>query len=255
MFLNIAKAGFQAVDITSMELEIFGEEYILSLLNKNVLKVSSYVFVAPFAEVDVKKAVNIIESGKNAVLQAKRVGTKVAMMVPIAQDDIALYSKMQLAYSLANNLNLISDYAKQHDIYVSIEDTPDLRLPICSIGEITFLLDQSYGLSFVYDSCNMVLAHEDPVTYFDTFAERCVHIHLKDIRPSLPNDLFKDLDINGEPMSCTSTGTGIIDFKTLLLHIKESGYDRYLSIEYCDDKNLSRINNLIENRKYFEMLL
>ena len=59
-----ADAGFEAVDVTSMELDMIGKRRLREYLEARGLKVSSLIYSNQFASTDEEKCREIVEGGK-----------------------------------------------------------------------------------------------------------------------------------------------------------------------------------------------
>lgn len=107
----------------------------------------------------------------------------------------------------------------------------------------------------VYDSGNMILVGEDPVEYYDAFADRIAHIHLKDMRIADAHEMFTDRALDGRAMTAAPTGTGLIDLENVMKHVREHGYDGYLTIEFAVDAEKDYRGTLRKSREYIESLI
>lgn len=238
-----------------MELDFFGTDTVKEMLKKRNLKVSSLIHFGQFASMDGAETERIISKAKEAVDLAGEFATEVLMLVPQAQENISEYSREELADSLVSHWIPVVQYAKEKGIHTVIEDTPDLRIPLCTTEELRYVLERVPGMELVYDSGNMILVDEDPVAYFDTFASQTGHIHLKDMMVTDASNMFADTAKDGRKMTAAPSGRGMLDFETLISHIKDSGYDRCLTVEYAKGDDEEYQESLIRSREYFEKLL
>ena len=250
MFDMVEKAGYKAVEITSMELEMFGEEYVRNILKQHQIEVSSYICFEEFADSDNHE--NAVQKGKAAVDTAKRLGADIAMMVPTGHSGIENLLKEVLTDNLISCWREIAAYGKSMGVHIVVEDTPDLRMSLCTTQELQHVLQEVPDLEMVYDSGNMMLVYEDPVTYFETFKNKIAHIHIKDMQIVPDTEKWADIASDGKRMMCAPTGTGMVDIKELLKHIKESRYDGYLTVEFCMDAKRGYENSLEYAKEYIE---
>lgn len=250
MFDMVEQAGYEAVDVTSMELDMLGEEYVRKILDQHGIKVSSYIYFDQFADGGNRE--DAIRKGKDAIDTAKRFGAKVAMMVPIGQPYIEKVPRKELAENMIACWKPITAYGKEQKVHIVVENTPDLRLPLCATKELQYVLDAVPDLEVVFDSGNMMLVYEDPVTYFETFKRCTAHIHIKDMQKVAETEKWADIASDGKKMMAAPTGTGLVDIKELLKHVKESGYDGYLTVEFCMDVKRWYVGSLIYAREYIE---
>lgn len=252
----VAETGYEAVDVTGIETQILTTAKVKEILAANHLAVSSYIYMDQFAEIDDTAAMQHINNGKAAVDTAKELGTKVLMLVPFAQSNVCDYTPEQLRGQLVKCFLPITAYAKEQGIHVVVEDTPDLRLHFCRLGEVKEVMDAVPGLELVYDSGNMLLVGEDPVEYYDALADKTAHIHLKDMRYASAEERFADTAEDGTTkMTGAPTGTGMVDLKTLMEHVRAKNYDGYLTVEFALDVDGDYRKSLIRSREYLEKML
>ena len=136
--------------------------------------------------------------------QAIYLETKVLMLVPQVHEGIEQFSAEEVQRALIGNLTPVTAYAVEKGIHSVIEDTPDLRLHLCRAEDLARVVDAIPGQEVVYDSGNMVLVDEDPIKYYERFAQKTAHIHLKDMmevprRRALPIPRQMDGRMTGRP--------------------------------------------------------
>lgn len=255
MMAAVGQSGFDSVDISSLEVNFFGLDVVRRELNRYHLTVASLIHFYDFAAVTEAAEAEVIKGGKAAVDEAVELGSGVVMMVPQVKDTLLSASREEMAESLVRQITPVVQYAVTRKIRIVIEDTPDLRIPLCTTKELKFILERIPDLYMVYDSGNMILVKEDPVHYFDTFSSRIGHVHLKDMMLTDASNPFADTAKDGRKMTAAPSGRGCIDFPTLLKHIKSSGYDGYLAVEYAKAEGKDHVSSMIEAREYFEKLL
>lgn len=251
----VVASGYEAVDVTSMEMDLLGVDSVMNVLRKRNLKVSSLIHFGKFTAMDEAECIEVVEKAKKAIDLALNFETNVVMLVPQPQDNILDYTRVSLADQLAKNWTPVAQYAKENGVHLVIEDTPDLRIPLCTTEELQYVLDRVPALEVVYDSGNMILVDEDPVKYFDVFASKTGYIHLKDMQLADKTVMFADTAKDGRKMTAAPSGKGMVDFCTLLKHIKESGYDGYLTVEFAKNEQQDYLESLVNAREYFERLL
>lgn len=252
-----ADAGFEAVDVTSMELDMIGKETVKEYLEARGLKVSSLIYSNQFASTDEEKCREIVEGGKNAVEQAIYLETKVLMLVPQVHEGIEQFSAEEVQRALIGNLTPVTAYAVEKGIHSVIEDTPDLRLHLCRAEDLARVVDAIPGQEVVYDSGNMVLVDEDPIKYYERFAQKTAHIHLKDMMEVPETARFADTAADGRKMTGAPSGTGMLAevFPTLMKRVRENGYDGYLTVEFAKDEELGYPESLKRAKTYFDGII
>lgn len=250
-----AECGYKAVDITGMEPQTFGLDYVKEQLAKRGLEASSLIFMDQYACQEEEKSEEIIANGKKAVDMVKKLGAKLLMLALMAHPGIENDSADAIHAALIRHLGPIAAYAKEQGIHLAVENTPDLRLCLCSAKDFSKVLDEIGQLEVVYDSGNTLLVKEDPIIWYETFADRTAHIHLKDMRLAAAGDSVQEIGMDGIGMTAAMTGTGLVNFNEVISHIKAHGYDGYLTIEFALDESGDYRKCLIESREYVEKLL
>ncbi len=251
----VSETGYEAVDVTSMETALFTLDGVKGILDKNHLKVSSYIYMACFTQMDEAGMEERIESAKKAVDTAASLGTNIIMLVPQAQSEIGEYEPKAIRAQMIKHWIPIMAYAKEKGMHAVVEDTPDLKLHFCKAEDVKEVLDAVCGLELVYDSGNMLLVEENPVEYYESFADRVGYVHLKDMRIAAPAEGYADTALDGTKMKGACTGTGMVDLKAVVKCIKRHGYEGYMTVEFANGADGDFRKNLIESRKYVEALM
>lgn len=258
----VGETGYEAVDVSGLELSVFGEEYVKTVLHTYGLKVSSYIYFDQFGSMEESGVKPRIDRAREAVDTAVRLGTKVLMLVPAkgspmepgVQENLADYTPEAIRAQLVRHWIPAAAYATERGIAPVVEDTPELGFHFCRIREVKEVLDAVPGLKLVYDSGNMLLVGEDPVAYYEAFADRTAHIHLKDMRMAGAKEMA-DVAADGSKMTCAPTGTGLVDLAALMGRIREHGYEGYLTVEFTVDEDNDYRKSLIRSREYLERML
>ncbi|MCC8104100.1 MAG: sugar phosphate isomerase/epimerase [Clostridiales bacterium] len=245
MLEMIARLGIPAVEITSIEEDLFGLEEIKKQLKKNHLEVGGFVHLDQYASTNPDRAEGIIALAKRRIDDAVPLGTDNLMLALIAQEDIEEHSRSELAEALIRNIRPIAEYGRRRGIMISVEDTPDIRLPLCNTADTKVLLDAIPELYLTYDSGNMILMHDSPITYLKAFQNRICHVHLKDMAyPEAGHS--GDLDIDGRVIAGCMHGEGIVNFGEIGECLREFGYEGTLVIEYVGhDDHEKRIRDAL----------
>ncbi len=239
-----ADAGFTAVEVTSMDLDLFGMDGVKKLLEENHLAVGGFVHMDQYACTDEAKAEKMIASAKKRIDDAAALGTDNLMLGLMAQEDVSEHCREELQTALIRNIRPIAEYGKQAGIMISVEDTPDIRLPMCDTSDTKALLDAIPELYLTYDTGNMILKQDQTIPYLETFYDRVCHIHLKDmvyVEDGQPGDI----DTNGKTIAGCLHGEGIMDFDEIGRHLREHGYDGYAAVEYVGHADADNIKNAL----------
>lgn len=243
-------AGFTAVDVTSWEIDLLGLSHVKETLARHGLSVSSLIWFGEYGQVDPEGFDQRVARGKQGVDTALALGTDIFMAVPQAQKDIEKYKPQEIHQAMARHWQPITAYAREKNIHVVVEDTPDLRLHFCKAEDVKAVLDMVPGLELVYDSANMILVGEDPLAYVKMFAGRIGYVHLKDYRPAPAGSRFGEVAQNGTKMSTAPTGTGVIDLKAVAASLREAGYEGRMSVEFAVDDDQDFIKSLARSHAY-----
>lgn len=232
----VQASGLQAVDVTSLEVEQLGLDRVRTMLTEHSLSVNSYIAFGEYARMDEEGFDARVEQGKRDADNAVALGTDVLMLVPQAHQGVEQYTPEAIRACMARHWRPIVEYAKEKVAHVVIEDTPDLKLHLCSAADVMDMLNQVPGLELVYDSANMILIGEDPLEYLKAFKGRIGHVHLKDYRPTPPGEFIAvEYAQDGTKMSTAPIGTGVIDLKGVIAELKQSDYSEGVTIEFIVD--------------------
>lgn len=113
--------------------------------------------------------------------------------------------------------------------------------------------DHAY-VSLLYDSGHFAYCGEDPVELVKRYAARIKHVHLKDIRPEVVEQVKKEhmsfLD-GVRAGAFTIPGDGCIDFTPIFQVLEETGYTGYMVVEAEQDPaKANPLEYAIRARKY-----
>lgn len=253
MLKMIARLGIPAVEVTSIEAELFGLQMIQALLKENHLEVGGFVHMDQYACTDDRRSKEIIALAKKRIDDAAVLGTDNLMLALMAQEDAVEHSQEELFAALIRTIRPIAEYGKKVGVMVSVEDTPDIRLPVCGTDDMKKLLEAIPELYLTYDSGNMLIMHEDPISYLKNFRDRICHVHLKDMVYADEGDA----DVDGRFLTGCMHGEGMVDFLRIGKYLRDTDYEGYAAIEYVGHsghENKIRdaviyLNKMMEERK------
>ncbi len=231
MLEMIAGIGIPAVEVTSIELDLFGLEEVKKQLEICHLEVGGFVHLDQYACTDSNQAEKMIALAKTRIDDAVSLGADNLMLALMAQEDVSEHSREELTKALIRNIQPIAEYGSEKGIRVSVEDTPDIRLPLCDTADTKALLDAVPDLYLTYDSGNMLLKNDSPILYLETFRDRVCHVHLKDMA-YMQSGQPGDVDVDGRVIAGCMHGEGIVDFAEIGKILRESGYRGVAVIEY-----------------------
>ena len=105
--------------------------------------------------------------------------------------------------------------------------------PMMTGSVVDAVLNAVPGLSLVYDSANMLPSGDEPVPYYEYFADRTAHIHVKDMTVSdTKTEMYSSPGLDNRFYTNAPHGTGIVDFDALFEALYKHGYNDTLAIEF-----------------------
>ncbi len=133
------------------------------------------------------------------------------------------------------NLRPVLREAERNEVFLALEPHSPYTVKIDTMAR---LLDLSVSpwLRVNYDSGNVFLAGTDPIEYLETFKDKIVHVHAKDIGGEL---LEKKGQITGTPVG-VACGDGVIDFKQVVSVLDGVGYEGVLCVECGTEEQAGR---------------
>lgn len=256
-----ADAGYEAVDLSSREFELFGAEAVKALLDKYALKCASIILFENYTCMQPEQQSRIIEHSKQIVDAAVVVDCPVLMLVAMGIQPGQEREENQKG--LVENFKKVCAYAEDKGVQVCAEDFPSIEVPMCSRTDMDLLLDSVKGLKLVYDNGNMLVAGEDPAAYFEHFKEKIGYYHVKEVRIVEAEEAIRlvgrqrpagDLMQDGRFMVPTLHGKGILELSELMKWMKEAGYRGYMSVEYAPGPGDSRnhLENIVAAKELLE---
>ena len=210
MLRKTAELEIPAVEVTSLELELFGLDFVKNALKENHLEPACLVHLDQYATTDPEQSAQISAKAIQRVQDAISLGTKNMMLALMAQPDAEIYSYAQKQNALISCMKPVARFGAEHGISVSVEDTPNVSVHL------------------TYDTGNMLLKGEDSLSFYRHFKNRVSHVHLKDMTYAECGDSTVD----GRKMTAAPHGEGMIDFPNILKELRTDCYEGYLVIEY-----------------------
>lgn len=235
-----ARTGFRKIDLILQTIQLVGKENIKKILKKNKLTLNCIIYMG-IAEND--------EAIPEAVQTAEYLECRKIMLVPghVDEERNKAFERMVQVYTKIVNL------AAEKGIICVIEDDPDIKIPMGTRKELDELLDAVPGLRIVYDSANMLPVGDDPVSYYEYFADRVSHIHIKDMQRA---DQYPAGHANpgtdGKFYINAPHGTGVVDFDALFAAIKKSAYEDTVAVEFVPMEDMPLEQDL---KRVFDMFM
>lgn len=256
MLQDIHNAGYQYVDVSDMEVRLFGAEQLKTMLAAQELQVACVLLfdTYPLTENMAKK----IQHARDTIDQTKAVGAGLVMLIPSAQEigkfntDTPVPSRQAMTETMAACWAEIAAYGQSQGVTCVIEDTPNLQIPLDTVEEMEDMFQRVPELRMLYDTGNMLLVDADPVTYLQAFIDKTVHLHLKDME-YVSLDQPGDINLHGQKMNSTYHGTGLIPFPEIFAVLRSCGYQGFMTVE-CNERDVSAsdwVERIRSIREYF----
>lgn len=248
--LSIAsKNGITGLDINAKYFNDKDPEAFVELIEKHGIHVAS-VFALPECWVRTEEEYNngLNELKKGADI-AKRLKSKYFMAVPLIPDGSPRKEDEIYWREYRRLFSDIAKYGKEIGIQVTVEDFSDKRIPYSSCTELDWLLSNIPELKFTYDSGNFPLTGFDELEGAKRYAEKTVHIHLKDLIEVEHSQLLRD----GKYYEGIEIGGGTLKNKEAIKCLKERGFDGAISIELCCEKDI--FDRTMKSAKYLKEII
>lgn len=217
---------------------------VKELLDKYNLSISCVDCFFDFATCDEDVFQKQIEIAYSAVDKVKQLGSKYMMVVPAYEESIT--TKEEATQNIIKGLKLLVEYAGKKDIGITIEDYPNLKVPLCSIDEIQRILTEVPGLYLTFDTGNFLLAEDDSKEALQKLYKYVRNVHAKDWK-LVEDGQYQETKLKRKVTS-TIHGDGIIKFKELFQILQENAYDGYISVEFEGDmEDLEPIKKCTKN--------
>ncbi|NCD34320.1 MAG: myo-inosose-2 dehydratase [Spartobacteria bacterium] len=155
---------------------------------------------------------------------------------------------------VTTGLEKLAELAAEKDMFLSYHH--HMGTGIQTMEEIDRLMADTKNVYLLYDTGHALYGGVDPLELVNKYADRIIHVHLKDIR----KDVLKD--VSDKKMSFlnsvkagvfTVPGDGCIDFKPIFESLAKSGYKGWFVVEAEQDP--AKANSLeyaIKARKYIK---
>jgi inosose dehydratase len=134
--------------------------------------------------------------------------------------------------ALGKGLQELSAIAEQHGIAVGYH--PHMQTVVQTAEQLAMLADAAPDLHFTIDTGHLRFAGADPVAVLETYIDRTVHLHIKDVRDHIDDVAragsmsFAFAVIEG---AFTVPGDGGIDYVKVFDILKRNGYRGWLVVE------------------------
>ncbi|MBQ8684439.1 MAG: sugar phosphate isomerase/epimerase [Clostridia bacterium] len=133
-------------------------------------------------------------------------------------------------WQAVEGIRQVYDYAAERGVRAIYEDQAFVVNGVEGIARLLDEVDRDIGL--VADFGNIRQYGETIQPYIRRFADRIVHVHLKDMRPATPDTPNALITWDKNWIVETEPGTGDVDFVESIALLKEAGYDGWYALEY-----------------------
>jgi len=144
---------------------------------------------------------------------------------------------------MKHNLNEVLKTAESYDMYLTMEPHGEYTTNAKGLKKI-LALTRSEKLAVNFDTGNVFLAGNDPVSTLRQVADRVKYVHVKDIGGALLGERGK---VTGTPVG-VAVGEGNVDIKGCVNVLRSAGYDGTYSIEAAEKdlaKSLSFLRKVV----------
>ena len=124
----------------------------------------------------------------------------------------------------------IYDYAATKGVRAVYEDQAFILNGGDGIARLLDAVNRDIGL--VADFGNIHQADESIIPFMQRFADRIVHVHLKDMQPAKADSPYPLLTKRGNWIAEVEIGQGVVDFQQAISLLQTFGYDGYYALEY-----------------------
>lgn len=159
-------------------------------------------------------------------------------------------------HRLTEGLEALGDLAAEKDMAIVYHH--HMGTGVQTTAEIDRLMAETRAekVSLLFDTGHLVFSGEDPLAVFNTHQKRIKHIHFKDIRQTVAEDVTaaEDSFLTGVRKGVfTVPGDGMIDFKPICDAIDASGYRGWVVVEAEQDPALANpLEYAIKARRYIK---
>lgn len=157
---------------------------------------------------------------------------------------------------LASGLEALGDLA--HEKGMEIVYHHHMGTGVQTTTEITRLMEmtQPDKVKLLFDTGHLVFSGEDPIKIYQTYQDRIYHIHFKDIRQKVAEEVVSEKDsfLSGVKKGVfTVPGDGMIDFKPIWQAIQDSQYSGWIVVEAEQDPaKANPFEYALKARKYIQ---
>lgn len=144
--------------------------------------------------------------------------------------------KTEQLKAFSEGLSEMCSTAKKYGVTVTVEDFDDISSPCCKTQDLLYLLQNTEGLRFTFDTGNFRYCLEDAAQSYSLLKSYVSHVHCKDrsydSKNAAPDSSNAKADLSGAVMYPAESCGGVVGLGALLRQLKSDGYDGVLAIEH-----------------------
>ena len=256
---EMALAGFKGTEIGNKYPK--DPDILKHYLNLRNLKVASawfsaYLTTKPFEETEsafIKHRDFLHAMGAKVIVVAEQGHSIQGMLDKSVFNDKPEFTEEEWNL-LTDGLEKLGDLAHEKDMEIVYHH--HMGTGVQTTEEIERLMDNTDPLkvSLLFDTGHLVFSGEDPINIYKKYKGRIKHIHFKDIREQVAEEVKENSDsfLNGVKKGVfTVPGDGMIDFSPIWKEIKDSGYKGWIVVEAEQDPaKANPYEYALKTRKY-----
>ena len=256
---EMALAGFKGTEIGNKYPK--DPDILKHYLNLRNLKVASawfsaYLTTKPFEETEsafIKHRDFLHAMGAKVIVVAEQGHSIQGMLDKSVFNDKPEFTEEEWNL-LTDGLEKLGDLAHEKDMEIVYHH--HMGTGVQTTKEIERLMDNTDPLkvSLLFDTGHLVFSGEDPINIYKKYKGRIKHIHFKDIREQVAEEVKENSDsfLNGVKKGVfTVPGDGMIDFSPIWKEIKDSGYKGWIVVEAEQDPaKANPYEYALKTRKY-----
>lgn len=256
---EMALAGFKGTEIGNKYPK--DPDILKHYLNLRNLKVASawfsaYLTTKPFEETEsafIKHRDFLHAMGAKVIVIAEQGHSIQGMLDKSVFNDKPEFTEEEWDL-LTDGLEKLGDLAHEKDMEIVYHH--HMGTGVQTTEEIERLMDNTDPLkvSLLFDTGHLVFSGEDPINIYKKYKGRIKHIHFKDIRKRVAEEVKENSDsfLNGVKKGVfTVPGDGMIDFSPIWKEIKDSGYKGWIVVEAEQDPaKANPYEYAVKTRKY-----
>lgn len=256
---EMALAGFKGTEIGNKYPK--DPDILKHYLNLRNLKVASawfsaYLTTKPFEETEsafIKHRDFLHAMGAKVIVVAEQGHSIQGMLDKSVFNDKPEFTEEEWDL-LTDGLEKLGDLAHEKDMEIVYHH--HMGTGVQTTKEIERLMDNTDPLkvSLLFDTGHLVFSGEDPINIYKKYKGRIKHIHFKDIREQVAEEVKENSDsfLNGVKKGVfTVPGDGMIDFSPIWKEIKDSGYKGWIVVEAEQDPaKANPYEYALKTRKY-----